>query len=105
MEGKGGVGMTDELKNISLTGRLCYLFMCIEKFLVSCYPDRDWTPAAKKCWQWRVSGCQRLLGHRVLVHKIWNNVTTASDTPLYAEVYLLPFLSDSDSDISQINFH
>ena len=44
--------MTDELKNISLTGRLCYLFMCIEKYLVSCYPDRDWTPAAKKCWQW-----------------------------------------------------
>ena len=52
MERKGGVEMTDELKNISLTGRLCYLFMCIEKYLFSCYPDRDWTPAAKKCWQW-----------------------------------------------------
>lgn len=44
--------MTDELKNISLTGRLCYLFMCIEKYLVSAHPDRDWTPLAKKCWQW-----------------------------------------------------
>ncbi|MDE6318273.1 MAG: hypothetical protein K2M22_00880, partial [Lachnospiraceae bacterium] len=44
--------MTDELKNISLTGRLCYLFMCIEKYLVSVYPDRDWMPVAKKCWQW-----------------------------------------------------
>ena len=44
--------LTDELRNISLTGRLCYLFMCIEKYLVSVYPDRDWTPVAKKCWQW-----------------------------------------------------
>lgn len=44
--------MENEFKNITLTGRLCYLFMCIEKYLVSCYPDRDWTCVAKKCWQW-----------------------------------------------------
>lgn len=35
-----------------MTGRLCYLFMCIEQYLVTCYPDRDWTPVAKRCWQW-----------------------------------------------------
>lgn len=40
------------LKNLSLTGRLCYLFMCIEKYLVSCYADRDWKLVAKRCWQW-----------------------------------------------------
>ncbi len=43
---------TTQFRNISLAGRLCYLFMCIEKYLVSCYPDRDWTCVAKKCWQW-----------------------------------------------------
>ncbi|MBD5112277.1 MAG: hypothetical protein HDT42_07070 [Ruminococcaceae bacterium] len=41
-----------DFKSISLTGRLCYLFMCIERYLITCYPDRDWTPAAKRCWQW-----------------------------------------------------
>lgn len=41
-----------ELKKLSLTGRLCYLFMCIEKYLVTCYSERDWVPVAKRCWQW-----------------------------------------------------
>lgn len=41
-----------EWKSISLTGRLCYLFMCIERYLVFCYPDRDWTPVARKMWVW-----------------------------------------------------
>lgn len=39
-------------KNISITGRLCYLFMCIEKYLVSLYPDRDWTIIAERMWLW-----------------------------------------------------
>lgn len=47
-----GYSMANEFKNITLTGRLCYLFMCIEKYLVTCYPDKDWTCVAKKCWQW-----------------------------------------------------
>lgn len=42
----------ENFKYISLTGRLCYLFMCIEAYLVTCYPDRDWTPVAERCWQW-----------------------------------------------------
>lgn len=41
-----------ELETLSLTGRLCYLFMCIEKYLTTCYPHRDWTPVADRCWQW-----------------------------------------------------
>lgn len=43
--------MQEELK-LSLTGRLCYLFLCLETYLLACYPDRDWTPVAKRCWQW-----------------------------------------------------
>ena len=41
-----------ELERLSLAGRLCYLFMCIEKYLTTCYPERDWALVAKKCWQW-----------------------------------------------------
>lgn len=44
--------MREEFKKLSLTGRLCYLFLCLEKYLLACYPDRDWTPVAKRCWQW-----------------------------------------------------
>lgn len=36
-----------ELKTLSLTGRLCYLFMCIEKYLTLCYPEREWGVVAK----------------------------------------------------------
>lgn len=42
----------EEFREISLTGRLCCLFMCIENYLIHGYPDRDWTPVAKRCWQW-----------------------------------------------------
>ena len=38
--------------NISITGRLCYLFMCIEKYLTTLYPDRDWTPVSERLWAW-----------------------------------------------------
>ena len=41
-----------EWKRLSLTGRFCYLFMCVETYLVTCFPERDWTPVAKRCWQW-----------------------------------------------------
>lgn len=52
-----------KLDNLSLTGRLCYLFMCIEKYLAICYPERNWKIAAKKFWQWTNvywnEGCER----------------------------------------------
>ncbi|MBP5706892.1 MAG: hypothetical protein J6W76_06370 [Spirochaetales bacterium] len=38
--------------NISMTGRLCYIFMCIERYLLAIYPDKDWTVVARKMWQW-----------------------------------------------------
>ena len=41
-----------EFENITLIGRLCYLFMCIEKYLVSLYPHQNWLPIAKRMWQW-----------------------------------------------------
>lgn len=41
-----------DLRKLSLTGRMCYLFMCIEKYLTVLYPQKDWTPVAKRCWQW-----------------------------------------------------
>lgn len=39
-------------ENISMTGRLCYIFMCIERYLLARYPDKDWTVVAQKMWQW-----------------------------------------------------
>ena len=44
--------MSNKLENISLTGRLCYLFMCIEKYLTATHPDREWNIVAKRFWQW-----------------------------------------------------
>ncbi len=41
-----------DFRSISLTGRLCYLFMCIERYLITLYPERDWTAVAQRCWQW-----------------------------------------------------
>ena len=35
---------------ITMTGRLIYIFMCIERYLTSLYPDRDWTPVARRLW-------------------------------------------------------
>lgn len=42
----------EEFYNITMTGKICYIFMCIERYLVDKYPDRDWTPVAKHMWQW-----------------------------------------------------
>ena len=44
--------LSNGFEKLSLTGRLCYLFMCIEKYLTTCYSDRDWTPVAQRLWQW-----------------------------------------------------
>lgn len=44
--------MIEELNNLTLTARLCYVFMCIEKYLITIYPDKDWSPVAKRMWSW-----------------------------------------------------
>lgn len=36
---------------------MCYIFMCIERYLLALYPDRDWTLVAKKMWQWPAASC------------------------------------------------
>lgn len=41
-----------EFYNITMTGKICYIFMCIEKYLVDKYPEKNWTPVAKHMWQW-----------------------------------------------------
>lgn len=41
-----------ELKQLSMTGRFCYLFMCIETYLITLYPEKNWTPVVERCWQW-----------------------------------------------------
>ena len=40
------------MRRLSMVGRLTYLFMCIESYLLTRWPDRDWTPVAERCWQW-----------------------------------------------------
>lgn len=42
----------DKFHNITMTGRLCYIFMCIEKYLLELYPNRDWSPVSRRMWQW-----------------------------------------------------
>lgn len=44
--------MDSKFKNLSMTDRLCYLFMCIEQYLIFRYPDRNWTIVSQKCLQW-----------------------------------------------------
>lgn len=44
--------MITDLHDITMAGRFCYAFMCIEKYLVTLYPKVDWTPIARKMWQW-----------------------------------------------------
>ena len=51
-EEKQNKKLIKSLRKLSLTGRLCYLFMCIEKYLITLYPQKDWSPVAKRCWQW-----------------------------------------------------
>ena len=40
-----------QFENITLRGRMCYLFMCIETYLVTLYPHKNWTPVARRMWQ------------------------------------------------------
>lgn len=46
------IDLERDLRKLSMTGRFCYLFMCVEAYLVARFPELDWTPVAKRCWQW-----------------------------------------------------
>lgn len=37
---------------LSLTGRFCFVFLCVEAYLTACYPQKDWTPVSKRMWPW-----------------------------------------------------
>lgn len=36
---------------VSMVGRTAYIIMCVEKFLLTQYPDRNWTPLAEILWK------------------------------------------------------
>ena len=77
---EGGVWpMSDKpvFDNISMLGRLCYLFMCIEKYLVNKYPDRDWRIVADRLWNW--------------TEEYWNDAQEKSDQII--PEYILAFNS------------
>ena len=40
----------DNLKTVSMNGRMAYSIMCVEKYLISIYPERDWNALARKMW-------------------------------------------------------
>lgn len=43
--------MTNKLKYVSMNGRMAYVIMCVELYLVKKYPDRDWTIISKLLWK------------------------------------------------------
>lgn len=42
--------MDQKFDAVSFLGRLAYIIMCVEQFLVALYPDRDWTVLSEKLW-------------------------------------------------------
>ena len=38
--------------NINMHGRVCYLIMCIEKYLVNLWPEKDWSVVSEHLWSW-----------------------------------------------------
>ena len=36
---------------------MCYIFMCIERFLLHMYPDRDWKLVSERMWGWTRYSC------------------------------------------------
>lgn len=43
--------MSNRLTPVSMTGRMAYVVMCIEKYLIIKYPDRDWRTLSKVLWK------------------------------------------------------
>lgn len=41
-----------DFSNINMCGRVCYLIMCIEKYLVTLWPERDWSIVLEHLWPW-----------------------------------------------------
>lgn len=47
--------ITEKLKSVSVAGRIAFIIMCIEKYLVTQYPEKDWTPLAEEMWKFNDS--------------------------------------------------
>ena len=41
----------NKFAEISMNGRMAYTIMCVEAFLASRYPDRDWTIISREMWK------------------------------------------------------
>lgn len=40
----------DIFKTISMNGRMAYSILCVEQYLLSRYPQKDWSPLSEKMW-------------------------------------------------------
>ena len=43
--------LTSEFDEISMSGRMAYVIMCVEAFLEEMYPEKDWTIVAEAMWK------------------------------------------------------
>ena len=43
--------MTNQLYNVSMNGRMAYVIMCVEAYLVNKYHEKDWTIISKLMWK------------------------------------------------------
>ena len=49
--------MDNRFADVTMTGRMCYILMCIERYLLALYSDHDWSLVANKMWQWPAASC------------------------------------------------
>ena len=43
--------MDRRFNSVSMNGRMAYVIMCVEAFLVAKYPNRDWTIVSEFMWK------------------------------------------------------
>lgn len=43
----------NDFNNISMIGRAAYCVMCVEKYALAKYPEKDWKPLLK--WMWQIT--------------------------------------------------
>ena len=43
--------MDKRFDSVSMNGRMAYIIMCVESFLVSQYPGKDWTFVSERMWK------------------------------------------------------
>lgn len=43
--------MDNIIKSLSIRGRITYLIMCFEKYVLAKYPERNWKPVSKLMWK------------------------------------------------------